>query len=217
MARNSALLRPSSPMERPRFQLEAGEADLGASIIEERARSQRPLVILLLSCIGLTALMAVAALATLVPWWAPAVALLATTAVVVGLRLTRESRQGALRENREERQAASAMNVEQTREGAADEESAASATTAHSAPARAEMGAQERYDAFLRDVIGQPARAEREFFRYGALSSSSAPLEDAYLEDLEALDEAGIDTRGSAGRTIAQGLTLDQILERRRA
>ncbi len=218
MARNSALLRPASPIERPRFQLESGESDLGASIIGDQPRSQRSLAILLLSCIGLTALLTLAAVAALVPWWAAAAALVLTAGVVVGLRLTRDSRRRVLStEHAEPQMPPLEADAADTRRTPAQSSDAAAPERAADARSSSVMGAQERYDAFLRDVIGAPAKPVRESFRYGALSSASAPLEYTHLEELEALEDAGVDTRGTAGRPIAEGLTLDQILERRRA
>lgn len=82
----------------------------------------------------------------------------------------------------------------------------------------------ERHEAFLREVLEARTSGEsahnyasgRESFRYGALSTQ-VRLEDPSLEEREAVEETHGRFLSVQRPEIGSGLTVDDILERRRA
>ncbi|CAM4050646.1 hypothetical protein [Helcobacillus massiliensis] len=221
MAHRSQLLRPSTPIDRPRFEVQGAGRDLGAEVIAPVENRHRLLTaILLVLLVGALALTGTA-IAGLTSWWLAAGVAWLAVMFATALRLTRTRRQRrAVRPARVQESAplgqAAAAEADDAGSGAGSTATAAQAETAQ--PARsAVMGPAERHELFLREIIGTDAREQSQTYRYGTLSSATAPLEYARLEEIEAVEAETADAEAAAGMTIAEGLTLDEVLERRRA
>ena len=110
MSQDRLLMRPADPTRRPRFDAEPGtRVDLG----EERGRSRRLMRTVLIGLIAATAVLVVAAVTQLLPWWTPLLTALALGVFLAGLRraeLDRRARRtrAATRARREQAEAETA-------------------------------------------------------------------------------------------------------------
>ena len=145
------------------------------------------------------------------------------------MRTTRSLRSNHARAEANETEEASfeESDAEGEKGGASDAGHDDTAQTSAVETARtSEMSPAERHEAFLRQVLeareagAGKALADERFasrvsFRYGALSTGSA-LEAADVEEREAEAEQGA-YHASNAQVIGSGLTVDDVMRRRRA
>ncbi|MDO5644113.1 MAG: hypothetical protein Q4G21_00275 [Dermabacter sp.] len=234
MRHTSQIHRPLDPTARPRFELSAADADLGASVIAPTARSPRVLTAILAVLALATAVLLVTTGFSVTPVWAPLVSCAALFGYVAYLRATRERRALAARLAREAaapRHVSDAVAAERAAADLAATDAAPSAEPSAAGEDRREAEVEnpaQRHEAFLREVMERRragegiAQARQEHsgpatFRYAALSTPTR-LEDPELEERENLGELAAPSRAEVkAQVIGGGLTLDEVLERRRA
>lgn len=221
MRDNRQILRPADPTSRPRFDLPQSEADLGARVIAPAPRLNRVLTAILLSLIVVTVALLVLAAVGAMSVWASVASCGLLFAYIAGLRVTKNARKasGASAPH----QSSSAATPPHTSAEAETERGDAAPASA-SSMANGVANPSERHEAFVRKVLearqgvaaGTRDASESETFRYGSLSSQSN-LEEAQLEEREAVEETHGRFLGAERQVIGSGLTVDEILERRRA
>lgn len=220
-----SLLRPADPTRRPRFDSLGTGPEIGEAVIAPESKASTVLIGILALLVLATVGLLVTTSFSLTPLYAPLIAFGALVLYVVFLRATRASRMANARAARE---AASSV-APRVREGSASEQthesSAAEASKESSSPAEVDFA--HRHEEFLTKVLDKhnagagEAQARREHsgpasFRYGALSTQHT-FESPVLEEMEAYEEAAGGRRTARGQVIGKGLTVDDILERRRA
>ncbi|MCT2025517.1 hypothetical protein [Dermabacter hominis] len=227
MPENRSLLRPADPTSRPRFGVEER-----TDLVHDRApRSalNTSLTVLLVLLVAATLVSVVTTSLSLTSIWLPLGAVAALGLYLVALRSTR-----TLRSNRA-RTAASVPEEPALEGSSAESEKGATSDAGHEDVAQtsavetartSEMSPAERHEAFLRQVLeareagAGKALADERFasrvsFRYGALSTGSA-LEASDVEEREAEAEQGA-YHASNAQVIGSGLTVDDVMRRRRA
>lgn len=221
MRDSQPILRPADPTSRPRFELPQSEADLGARIIAPAHRMNRVLAMLLVSLVVVTVALVLLAALGVLHVWAPVVSCVALLGYIGVLRLTK-----GMRSRKASAASARTARTEQQPVVAVDNVSQDEAP-AEVRETRGVKNPAERHEAFLRHVLdvreqgrgaaqAQAEHSGQATFRYGALSHQKV-LEDAQLEEHEAVAETHAQFLGSERQVIGSGLTIDEILERRRA
>lgn len=228
MSQDRLLLRPADPTSRPRFDAAPG---VRIDPVEERARSRRALRVLLVALsLGTLALVA-AALAQLVAWWVPLLAVAGLGAYLLGLRraeLERRSRirraASIARQDDAEERAAAAQREDRER-SAPGASTPSGAAAAHAAAERAPL---EETTARAADQVSRPGEwtprpvprptyalrgevedlASRHAAHRASIGATTVPLEADGVEEREAAEE---------NYAPAADLHLDEILARRRA
>ncbi|WP_114855954.1 hypothetical protein [Brachybacterium sp. YJGR34] len=223
MSQDRLILRPADPTSRPRF-----EAVPGTRIdqLEERGRSRRLLTIVLGALLASTAVLIGLALAQLIAWWTPLIALAGVGAFLVGLRraeLERRARatRAATRARRELAEAETARRRAAAEEADAGDAAPAVEETAQRAPLEDTYvrAAQQvsRPGEWTPRPVPRPTYAlrgevedlaSRHAAHRESMRATSVPFESDRVEELEAVDES---------YAPAQDLQLDEILARRRA
>lgn len=238
MRDNGQILRPADPTSRPRFELPESEADLGARIIAPTPRMNRAVAAILLALVVLTVALLVLAALSMVTVWAPVASCGALVLFLVVHSLVKNTRAKTAQKTVTQPSATTSTDhannsLHETESGAKHSTTPTDAAETAVTPVPAPRGSHsvtgvtnpaERHEAFLRHVLDTRAPGEsahysasgRESFRYGALSSQSR-LEDAALEEREAVEETHGRFLSAERPEIGGGLTVDEILERRRA
>lgn len=227
MPENRSLLRPADPTSRPRFGVEER-----TDLVHDRApRSalNTALTALLVLLVAATLVSIVTTSLSLTSIWLPLGAVAALGLYLVALRSTRtlRSNQARVAVSDPEESALEESDAEGEKGAASDAGHDDIAQTSAVETARtSEMSPAERHEAFLRQVLeareagAGKALADERFasrvsFRYGALSTGSA-LEAADVEEREAEAEQGA-YHASNAQVIGSGLTVDDVMRRRRA
>lgn len=225
MSQDRLLLRPADPTSRPRFDAVPGAR---IDLLEERTRSRRLMRIFLAGMIALTLALAALAIAGVVAWWIPVIAVVAVAIYLVGLRRAELERRARVTRaatlSRQER-----AQRETARRAADSAVPAVEPVIAHAPPEkpvqRAPLEATTERAAHQVTAAGEwtPRPVPRPTYalrgevddlatRHAAhrqsMQPASVPLESGSVEELEAVDEA---------YAPAQNLHLDEILARRRA
>ena len=236
MSQDRLLMRPADPTRRPRFDAEPGtRVDLG----EERGRSRRLMRTVLIGLIAATAVLVVAAVTQLLPWWTPLLTALALGVFLAGLRraeLDRRARRtrAATRARREQaeaetarRRATGAAPQPSTRELPAPSETASVTAPASSAAspavtdleAASERAAQQvtRPGEWTPRPVPRPTYALRG--EVDDLASRHAAHRRTMLPESVPLESAHVEEAEAVEESFApaQDLHLDEILARRRA
>lgn len=227
MPENRSLLRPADPTSRPRFGVEER-----TDLVHDRApRSalNTAITVLLVLLVAATLVSVVTTSLSLTSIWLPLGAVAALGLYLVALRTTRSLRSNHARAEANETEEASfeESDAEGEKGAASDAGHDDIAQTSAVETARtSEMSPAERHEAFLRQVLeareagvgkalADERFASRVSFRYGALSTGSA-LEAADVEEREAEAEQGA-YHASNAQVIGSGLTVDDVMRRRRA
>ncbi|WP_394215933.1 hypothetical protein [Brachybacterium vulturis] len=228
MSQDRLLLRPTDPTSRPRFYAEPGTRIDPAN---ERARARRFLGVVLGALLAATAALVVLALAQVVVWWVPALAVVGVSAYLVGLRRVELERRARTTRaaTRLRRQRAGAETARRRTAGERERSPAPAAGTAAAAvieqPPHADLettsqrAAQQvsRPGEWTPRPVPRPTYAlrgevddlaSRHAAHRQSMLATSVPLESGRVEELEAVDE---------DFAPAQDLQLDEILARRRA
>ena len=236
MSQDRLLMRPADPTRRPRFDAEPGtRVDLG----EERGRSRRLMRTVLIGLIAATAVLVVAAVTQLLPWWTPLLTALALGVFLAGLRraeLDRRARRtrAATRARREQaeaetarRRATGAAPQPSTRELPVPSETASVTAPASSAAspavtdleAASERAAQQvtRPGEWTPRPVPRPTYALRG--EVDDLASRHAAHRRTMLPESVPLESAHVEEAEAVEEDYApaQDLHLDEILARRRA
>ena len=236
MSQDRLLMRPADPTRRPRFDAEPGtRVDLG----EERGRSRRLMRTVLIGLIAATAVLVVAAVTQLLPWWTPLLTALALGVFLAGLRraeLDRRARRtrAATRARREQAEAETARcratgaaPQPSTRELPAPSETASVTAPASSAAspavtdleAASERAAQQvtRPGEWTPRPVPRPTYALRG--EVDDLASRHAAHRRTMLPESVPLESAHVEEAEAVEESFApaQDLHLDEILARRRA
>lgn len=229
MPENRSLLRPADPTSRPRFGVEER-----TDFVHDRV----PRTVLGTAVRSLLAILVVTTLVSVVTTslsltniWFPLGAVAALGLYLVVLRVTRALRARTVTDaeqvNEAEARVESASDVEEENDADVSQAELERASEAeNSRPI--EMSPAERHEAFLRQVLeareegkgkalADERFASRVSFRYGALSTGSS-LEAADVEEREAESEVEQGTYlASNAQVIGSGLTVDDVMRRRRA
>ena len=229
MSQDRLLLRPADPTRRPRFDAEPGTR---IDLVQERARSRRLLRVALGVLLASTAALLGLAVAQVVSWWLPGVALIGVAAYLVGLRRIELERRARItraatlaRQQRAEQETARRRDTASDRQVAATPAAApeTAAPTTQDEATRLETGAERAAEQVTRPGEWTPRPVPRPTYalrgevddlasRHAAhrqsIMATSVPLESEQVEELEAVEESF---------APAQDLQLDEILARRRA
>lgn len=229
MSQDRLLLRPADPTRRPRFDAEPGTR---IDLVQERARSRRLLRVALGVLLASTAVLLGLAVAQIVSWWLPGVALIGVAAYLVGLRRIELERRARItraatlaRQQRAEQETARRRDTASDRQVAATPAAApeTAAPTTQDEATRLETGAERAAEQVTRPGEWTPRPVPRPTYalrgevddlasRHAAhrqsIMATSVPLESEQVEELEAVEESF---------APAQDLQLDEILARRRA
>nr|WP_245354463.1 hypothetical protein [Brachybacterium sacelli] len=227
MSQDRLLLRPADPTSRPRFDAVPGTR---IDVLEARARSRRLMrTVLALLAVGTVALIGLA-LAQVIAWWVPLIAVAGLSVYLVGLRRAEL-----------ERRARTTRAATRARRSRAERETARRATATTAAEPAAEPplahapsdepAQRESLDSTTERAAHQVAApgewmprpvprptyalhgevedlATRHAAHRQSMQPTPVPLESEGVEELEAADEA---------YAPAQDLQLDEVLARRRA
>lgn len=228
MSQDRLLLRPADPTSRPRFDAVPGAR---IDLLEERARARRLMKVVLVGMIAITLALVGLAVAQILTWWVPAIAVIALTTYLLGLRraeLERRARvtRAATLARQERAQRETSRRAASAGSQSAAEEPTGTTAQTDSAPVRREpLEATTERAAHQVTAAGEwtprpvPAPtyalrgevddlATRHAAHRQSMQSATVPLESDSVEELEAVDEAF---------APAQDLHLDEILARRRA
>ncbi len=227
MPENRSLLRPADPTSRPRFGVEER-----TELVHDRAPHSglnTALTALLVILVGVTLATVVTTSLSLTSIWFPLGAVVALGLCLVARHASRSMRTQNTSDVEE------ASDVEASHDNAPEVEQVSDAEVGHEVATQAsdsessrqsEMSPAERHEAFLRQVLeareagkgkalADERFASRVSFRYGALSTGSS-LEAADVEEREAEAEQGTYVASNA-QVIGSGLTVDDVMRRRRA
>ncbi|ATG52329.1 hypothetical protein CFK38_12975 [Brachybacterium vulturis] len=227
MSQDRLLLRPADPTSRPRFDAEPGTRIDPA---DERARSRRVLGVMLGTLLAATAALVVLAIAQVVVWWVPALAVVGVSAYLVGLRRVELERRARTTRaaTRLRRQRAEAETARRRLSGERERTPAPAAGTAAGAAIEPPHADLETTSQRAAQQVSRPGEwtprpvplptyalrgevddlASRHAAHRRSMLATSVPLESGRVEELEAVDE---------DFAPAQDLQLDEILARRRA
>lgn len=227
MPENRSLLRPADPTSRPRF-----GAEERTDLVEDRAPGPG----LNIALTAILVILVVATLASVVTTslslteiWFPLGAVSVLGLYLALVRATRSMRARSVRRPEDESDAGAPTEgaPEAEEEGAAELSDAVAEQASETEISRpSEMSPAERHEAFLRQVLeareagrgkalADERFASRVSFRYGALSTGNS-LEAADVEEREAEAEQGTYLASNA-QVIGSGLTVDDVMRRRRA
>ena len=227
MPQDRLLLRPADPTSRPRFDAVPGTR---IDVLEERARSRRAMrTVLALLAVGTVGLIGLA-LAQVIAWWVPLIAVAGLAVYLVGLRraeLERRARttRTATRARQERAERETARRADAARTAAPVAEPATPPAPAETSVRREPLETTAERAAHQVSAPGEwtPRPVPRPTYTLGgevddlasrhaahreSMRATSVPLESEGVEELEAADET---------YAPAQDLRLDEILARRRA
>ena len=229
MPENRSLLRPADPTSRPRFGVEER-----TDLVHDRAHHTGLGTALkaILAMLVLTTLASVVTTSlSLTNIWFPLGSVAALGLYLVVLRATRALRAqtviGTEHVNEAEARVESAPEAEEENDADANHAELEQASEKEISRS-SEMSPAERHEAFLRQVLeareegrgkalADERFASRVSFRYGSLSTGSS-LEAADVEEREAEAEVEQGTYlASNAQVIGSGLTVDDVMRRRRA
>ncbi|EPH15800.1 hypothetical protein HMPREF1484_01437 [Dermabacter sp. HFH0086] len=227
MPENRSLLRPADPTSRPRFGVEK-RTDLEHDR-PHHSGLNTALTVLLSILVGVTLVTVVTTSLSLTSIWFPLGAVAALGLCLVARQATRlmhtRNASDDASVSDDEARIERAPEVEQESDGEASHAEIGQASDSEvSRPS--DMSPAERHEAFLRQVLeareagtgkalADERFASRVSFRYGSLSTGSS-LEAADVEEREADAERGTYLASDA-QVIGSGLTVDDVMRRRRA